>query len=427
MKAKVTLDNSDASLSAIDLKGYKATISYGGTTSAGDEYSACAPLWVIGQTVDTSLSGLNCILTCIGIPDLLAEDRASTNIIPSQVGDVGWGYTVKTWINAILGATLSCYSHCTAYTVDWDSEDSLIDAFMPNDGFRIYVGGSRLSAVRRLLDYTKCTMRVGDDGHVHIFVPVTSGTTYDYEYKWSVPGEHPFFAEQYKSATIIPNYIVVQTLDDAGTPYLGYASVADKIGEIRAYYQHAITSNAQGTSIAEAILSKIQLNAEIGWAEALIMNVGQEVGDYVKVTNSLSGQNRTGNIGSLVRNCKASKTRKAFNISFTFGEQINAKGTENLLETYSDAYANIGRMSVKNLYAENIIADQIDMTSVTLDTIGNGTSYKKVSTVCVNASGVIVAAQLDMTNGADTYALLLSTDVQAGHIKLTSAAVASGK
>ena len=179
--AEITLDNSDGELTDIDLKGYQGVLSFGVKTSAGEEYSPAAPMWVIAQRFDSTADKLTCTLSLIGICNLMAEDKASETYQP----DTDDTKTVKTIISQILGATLDCFSHCSAYSVEWDSEDDLIDSYTPKDAYRIYTGNNRLSAVNRLLDYTKCVMRAENDGKLHIFVPTTTGEVFDYEYSLS--------------------------------------------------------------------------------------------------------------------------------------------------------------------------------------------------------------------------------------------------
>ncbi len=180
-KLELTLDNSDGVLTGLDLKGYKGVISYGAVTDDGDEYSDCAPLTVISQRLNSSPGILDCTLSLVGIPNLMAEDKASESYLP----DDDDSKTVKTLINSILGATIACFhsdDDCIAYDCVFDSEDDLIDTYKPKDSFRIYTGGSRLSAIRRLLDLTKCAMIFKADGKGHVFVPTTSGAVYSYEY-----------------------------------------------------------------------------------------------------------------------------------------------------------------------------------------------------------------------------------------------------
>ena len=132
-RASIVLDNSDGALGDIDLRGYQAVISYGAHISGGDEYAATAPLWVIDQGFDSAPGKLLCTLSAEGIPDRLARDRASAVYAPSA-SDTS---TVKDLINAVLGATIACYSHAAAYDVLWDGEDDLIDSYQPKDSFRI--------------------------------------------------------------------------------------------------------------------------------------------------------------------------------------------------------------------------------------------------------------------------------------------------
>lgn len=86
--------------------------------------------------------------------------------------------TVKTLIREIAGDTgvthLACFNHTQKYDVVFDGTDDLINNYKPADGFRIYQRGSRLAALKRLLQFTKCVMRFESDGNIHIFVPTTS-------------------------------------------------------------------------------------------------------------------------------------------------------------------------------------------------------------------------------------------------------------
>ena len=178
-KLELTLDNSDGVLTGLDLKGYKGVISYGAVTDDGDEYSDCAPLTVISQRLNSSPGILDCTLSLVGIPNLMAEDKASESYLPDDDDTK----SVKTLIDSLLEATMDCFSHCQAYEVVWESGyDGLANTYKPKDSFRIYTGGSRLAAFRRLLEYTGNVARVESDGKWHILKPTTTGATYDYEY-----------------------------------------------------------------------------------------------------------------------------------------------------------------------------------------------------------------------------------------------------
>jgi hypothetical protein len=294
---EVTLDNADLSLTALDFKGYAAALSWGLTTIAGAEYSAAAPLKVIDQRFVSTTSALLCVLTCWGMPNLMAEDRASATYAPA-VDDTT---TVKTLLTAICGATLSSFNHCPAYSVSYDSEDSLIDSFQPKDAFRVYKNGSRLSAIRRLIDYTGCAIRWGADGNVHVFVPTTSGTTYDYEYSLAT-GYHSFWAKAYQQRLVLPNKITVESQTDDTPAYTGYATDAASFTLLpkQDFRQMRLVSDAQATSIAQAMILKEQLQAE-GGSGVVPVNVGAEVYDYVKITDARENDARTGAIGYLNR------------------------------------------------------------------------------------------------------------------------------
>ncbi|GAJ05565.1 unnamed protein product, partial [marine sediment metagenome] len=137
--AKVLLDNSKGVLTDLPLQGFQAVISYGAVTPNGEEYSACAPLWVIAPRFDSSPGKLTCELSLIGIPDWLAKDKASRNYFPDEDDTK----TIKTLLTEIMGATLGCFSHCKSYDVVFDDEGedffalSLLNTYKPKDSLRI--------------------------------------------------------------------------------------------------------------------------------------------------------------------------------------------------------------------------------------------------------------------------------------------------
>lgn len=449
-RAELKLDNSDGALTSLDLKGYQAVISYGAVTTAGEEYSACAPLWVMSQKFNSSPGKLDCILELAGIPNLMADDKASTSYIPTSA-DVK---TVKTLSGEILGATLACFNHCAAYEVAWDSEDGLIDSLKPRDSFRIYVGGSRLAAVRRLLSYTKCVMRAGADGSVHIFEPVTTGAVYDYEY--SLESGHTFFSKAYRHRLVVPNYIVVMSQPDDEPQYSGHAQDNESYALLpkRDYEQMRLESDAQAASIAGAILAGHRLWSEAGDA-SVPLNAGAEVFDYVKVTDERENDFRIGTLGSLTRRYTAGSP--LWRMTFSFGSWTNVRkvlaslglsSTDELEEYFT-------RLKVKDLYAENIQAENLDMVWLdpdgnvdlsqigdNLDNLPDGETYARVKSLHLDAgqvkldenifykAGYDPTAKFDLAgNSLDdipegaTYQRVLSTQLEAGKIKLSDQCV----
>lgn len=356
-RAKAVLDNSDGTFSANDCRGWQADISYGAITESGEEYSACAPLWILNQEMYSYRGGLVCLLSMAGIPDMLAEDRASCAYMPAYTDSK----TVKDLVREVLGDSgatmLACFNHCRRYDVVFDSEDYLVGSYCPRDGFRIYMNGSRLSALKRLLDHTHCVMRFGGDGKVHILEPVTGGTGYDYQYQLS--GGHTFFSRSYRSSLVIPNYVVVRSHPGDSPQYSGYASDGESVGAFREmrYQKYArLDSDDQASSIAAALLSRFQLGVQKGEAH-VPMNCGAELFDYVRISDNRDGEWRSGNVGSITRKYSPGK----FAMSFSFGGWLDVRLLFSRMEVLSDIGLDFYRLGVKNLYAERIGAGEIDV------------------------------------------------------------------
>ena len=381
-KAEAVLDNSGGAFTGNDYKGWQVVISYGAVTPSGDEYSGCAPLWVVHQELYSARGKLVCRLLMSGIPDMLAEDRASGAYMPADTD----AKTVKAIIREILGDSgvtmLACFNHCQPYDIVFDSEDALIGTYQPKDGFRIYMNGSRLSALKRLLDYTQCVMLFGGDGNVHILQPVTSGVVYDYEY--SLASGHTFFSKAYRNSLVIPNYVIAKSHPGDSPQYSGYASDSESISAFREmrYQKYArLAGNAQAVTIATALLAKFQLEAQKGEAD-VPMNCGAELFDHVKVIDERESDYRVGNIGSLTRKYSSGK----YTMDFSFGGWLSVRALLSHLEVLSDIGLDFYRLGVKNLYAERIQAGDIDVDTLSAISANIGTI----------TSGFIQAAAIDV-------------------------------
>jgi hypothetical protein len=363
---EVLLNNHDGYFTSLDLKGYSTVISWGYSTPSGKLYSATSPLIVTWQQLNSSPDNLVCMLNMLGIPDLMELDCASVSYLPESTDTK----TVKTLLGEVAGATMACFNHCTAYTIDFDSEDSLIGTYQPKDSYRIYTGGSRLAAFKRLLEYTGCAARWGNDGHIHIFVPTTTGTAFDSLY--SLAGPHVFFSKAYRKSLVLPNYIVVKSQKDDTPQYTGSAYDAASYALLpkKSYFEMRLTSNAEGNSIAAAVLARYQLSEQQGAAE-VPMNCGAEVFDYIKVTDSRENDYRVGNIGALTRtfNPNAKQAEDRYKISFNLGDPPLTRYIKELAADLAKAGYDFERLTVKDLYAEHIQADSLDM--VWIDPEGN--------------------------------------------------------
>ena len=295
---------SDATLAALDLTGYTATISYGyNDVTAGDEFSACAPLEVMAQNSDTVLyKNQPQLLTAFisaGIFDLMVAEKATTRYTQESTDT----QTVKTLLTAVAQATLAPFTSCKAHTITFDSEDSLIDTYVPADYFSVGFGESRLSAFKKLIVTTKCKAIIKADG-IHVLNSTISGGTYDYQFN-DAATEHNFFEKGTRKRLVIPNRIIVSSSPDHTPQYTGndydsatYSALGNRY--IDAPYYIRATSDAQCAAIATAILQHRQVDAEKGHG-LVPMNCGQEVFDYILFTDSVANDTRAGNVGYLKR------------------------------------------------------------------------------------------------------------------------------
>ena len=360
----------------------------------------------------------------------------SGGFYPSWADEVGSVVTDGTVKWECVGAPLVSYSHCPTYTVVWGTEDSLIDNYIPKDGFRIYKDSSRLAALRRLLDWTKCVARFRDDGSIYIFSPTTSGAVFDYEYSLA-EGAHTFFSKVYQKKLCLPNKIVVSSRGDDAVKYSGEASDMGSYAALGFYQtqfeETFLISDAQATAIAESILYKYQMWAEVG-SLFVPMNVVQELYDYIKVTDIRSGDFRIGNIGKLTRTVDLTKKYAEWSMTFSFGGWLSVRDQLNNLELYPSGFGNAGqyfsRLSVKDMYVENLLAGNmafswldpdntidLSLSGSNLDELANGTTYARVKSVALSAAGmVLLDALID-----GTYAKILQTQIQAGKIYLSEA------
>ena len=239
---------------------------------------------------------------------------------------VEWADLEVAYRYAYIEDGIEVYSHCSSYDVVFDSEDSLIDTYQPKDSFRIREGDSRLSIINRLLNYTECVKRWEDDGKLHVFVPVTSGTTYDFTSSLAEE-DHKFFSKSTRESLVIPNRIVVRSYEDDENQYSGEYTSTESYALLpkSEFIRTRLTSDSQARDIAEARIKRLEVNSQRGSARIPI-NVGAEVHDYVNIVDARLGDSRSGNIGSLRRSYLANKSGPdAWSMQFSFGK-VSIKG-----------------------------------------------------------------------------------------------------
>jgi len=82
---------------------------------------------------------------------------------------------------------------------------------------------------------------------------------------------------------------------------------------------------------------------------------------------------------------------------FGFGGWANYRNLLSQLEATTDVGQALLRLAVKDAYIENLRADNIDLTSLDQDDIQDGSTYARVKSTCVNASGIVISDQLDVS------------------------------
>ncbi|KKN20836.1 hypothetical protein LCGC14_0931400 [marine sediment metagenome] len=240
-----------------------------------------------------------CQLNLIGVPNLLGLDLAESELTLTE----GDARTVQTLISAVANATLAPYTNYTNFTTTFDSLDGVVDGLLPKEAFRVPLNSSRLSRVKRLLSWTGEKMRVEDDEALHFFDPVISGAVFDYEYKLAVSGEHTLFNKELINRFVNPNKEVVSSHPSHTPQFTASATSATSFAlfpQTHTTYLR-LTSTGIAASIAPAIIETYELDSEVG-AVKVPMNVGQEVWDFIKVTDSRQNDTRTGNVRYLKRN-----------------------------------------------------------------------------------------------------------------------------
>lgn len=397
-KAELLLNDNDKVLHNLDLDGFKAVISYGLITRAGSEWIATAPLWVAGQDRDSYTRDhdqLECILELEGIFNRMDKQKArSTLTLPSTDTQTVEDLLIALAAGTITDGTNTPYSSYPAYTLTIDSRDSLINAFIPADGFRIGLNETRGAKWRELMRYTDCVSRVENDEAIHIFDPTTSGSVYDAEFSL-VQGRdyHNFFNKRFRRRVVSPNKIWYESYPASGDGYSGSAADASaaldessggngSMLEEETHYARLV-SDAQGAALAAALLSKKQMEAEKGSAILPFLHMGLEPYDYTNVVDARAGDERAGNVGFLTRYYEPGQ----FNMHFGFGRvPIGVAALQGLTNTETGITAQNLVPLIESVYSyiEQIIdalgakADINDVNQILLD-LYEDAYFRKIS------------------------------------------------
>ncbi|KKN75034.1 hypothetical protein LCGC14_0385360 [marine sediment metagenome] len=280
---------------------YQGVISLGYVDPTnGNEFSASAPLYVLGQRFFSIQGLLVCQLSLIGIPNLMAMDKAESELTLEE----GDARTVKDLITAVARKTLTPYTNYEDYTVTYDSEDNVINSLKPKTAFQISENDNRLEKIKQLIGWTGNKMRMEADGNIHTFDP-KSAVPFDYEYKFDVADEHTFLSKELRNRFVNPNKTIVKSYEGDDPQFSGNdtSATSNALFPKTETLRFRLVSNTEASNIASARIESHELDSDVG-AVTVPMNVGQEVWDFIKVTDSRQGDSVTGNVRSLRRHVK---------------------------------------------------------------------------------------------------------------------------
>lgn len=187
-----------------------------------------------------------------------------------------------------------------------DSSDGRIDNGSDSPFFETENNTPISDIIQELISRTKCGIRAQDDDGVcklHIFDASDAPETPHYAYDT----DHAFIKDVNDISCVLPNQVIVAWgefgLSDI-TAYYGYkkddAAIARFGVEVSQLLTIEVDSDSDAEDIADAKLNRIQKEATRGSVIAP-MNCGQELFDYIKVTDTRAGVENYGWIGTIDR------------------------------------------------------------------------------------------------------------------------------
>lgn len=211
--ATIILRNEDGGV-ASDLTGYWVEVGYGHVTGSGNEYSSTSRLWVKSQMELSAEGQKYTILDCGGMWDILRETLIRVGDPPYYAHytnpDTGLttyqaGSTIYEIIAAIL-AEVSDDTYTFTLAALGDQDDGIINTYVPKFEVNVYPFEDALSLIRRLLEMTKCYLRV-KAGLIFEVRYIQSGDSVDATFYSDQA--HYFFEYLEKLNLIIPNHIIL--------------------------------------------------------------------------------------------------------------------------------------------------------------------------------------------------------------------------
>jgi len=404
--------------------------------------------------LDWLLANTKCVMK-IGVDGkihVLSPNVAGTGVSPTSATDTGSGWTNEA--NAYDGDTATYASSSSIGAGVWTQYLELNIAAMSCGSIRfyawnaagwnllidldVYYGGAWhdvysgtftdrawvTKSIGSTQSVTACRIRIynpgsGGSGAMTLYEVAFGPSDYTFDDDYTDADAHTFFNKSYRNALVLPNRVVVQNL--AGTDISEYTSAASYalLPKTR-YEKRKLASTAQATSIATAMIQKLEQDAERSTGVAP-MNVGQELYDYVNIIDSVQDDERAGNVGFI----RFDVARGKFDQAFGFGKMAlggligtsgiggGAGGTsggtggvftyDQVVSLINDVYDDLNLMAdtVKAISdRDNIddISSTADITKLILDTVNplltkvvsvDLTGVRLIDTIYRNTSGKI--------------------------------------
>ncbi|GAH51542.1 unnamed protein product, partial [marine sediment metagenome] len=170
----------------------------------------------------------------------------------------------------------------TTLTLDSDDPENNALNFKPK--YQTVLGTTARSVIMDVLGYTKCGLRMRTDGMHMLYLDPSPGST-DYEFN----SDHRFLSENRERAIVTPNRIFVTNVID-GEIYVGYAEDEESYNALGKWLSRIISipsvaSNDDATARAVALIARAKAEANAGDVVVPIMNCGQEVYDWLQITD----------------------------------------------------------------------------------------------------------------------------------------------
>ncbi len=267
----------------------------GGSTGAHGTVTHCrSDQIVVSNVVGTFGSGETATIGS----DLSMAVVTATVFSAVAGGAKQWGG--DTHIEDIISSLLSAW--VAAPTIDSDDTGSNYATYMPV--YSAWIDARLSIIIQEILDFTQCGMRMRD-GTMHVLYLDPAPVAADYTYN----GVHNISGCDRTRQLAFPNRIYVVDKDpyQSAPSYVGSYIDSTSYAALQKYINAmvivpTVTSNAQAAAVAQALITRGQQSVSTGSVAVPMMNVGQEILDWVTLTDARNSDLAiSGRVGTITR------------------------------------------------------------------------------------------------------------------------------